>query len=96
MVSGAYAIFAVLRDRLSPAGASAVTAMAFASVTFLLAVFGPKMIRARAVSMIDRDVAGPPKIDSSVMRTGIEVGMAVITTIAEVALQRRRERSHKR
>ncbi len=61
LVCLAYAIFAALRDWL--AGAPAVT---FALVIFLLAVVGPKIIRARAAAVADHDIGGRAKVDSAV------------------------------
>ncbi len=92
LVAVAYAIYAGLRDPLSPAGASAVTALIFAIVTAALAVVGPKLIKARA-SAAKTEVAAPrPAIDPSTMRTALEIGLAVVATLADVAWQRRRNK----
>jgi hypothetical protein len=94
LVAVAYAIFATLRGPLSPAGASAVTAFIFALITAALAVLGPKIIKARAAAAEARAAAARPAIDPAALRTGIEVGFAVITTIANAAWKR--SHSHKR
>ncbi len=92
LVAIAYAIYAALREPLSPAGASAVTALVFAAVTAVLAVVAPKLIKARAAPAQAHNTTIQQKIDPATLRTGIEVGLAVIAAIADAAWQRRRKR----
>jgi hypothetical protein len=92
LVAIAYAIFAALRDPLTPAGASAATALVFALVTAGLAVIGPKVIKARASSAEAHTAASRPTMDPHTLRTRLEIGFAVLSAIAEAAWQRRRKR----
>ena len=89
LVAAAFATYAALKLAVSPAAASALTALTFAVVAGLIAVLAPKVIRGKPTP--GRKV----QVDPDTMRTAAEVGIAVLGIIGDMALTRRLKRQDK-
>ncbi len=89
LVAAAFAVYAALKLAVSPAAASALTALVFAVVTGLLALLGPRLAG-----------AGPKRApathrDPAALRTASEVAVAVLGIVGDMALSRRLKRQEK-
>ena len=93
LVALGYAVYAVALSWLSPAGASALTAFIFAAVTAILAILVPRLIRGQADAAKARAQVATRRLDPLAIRSVIEIGLVVLASIADIALQRRRRRS---
>ena len=89
-VAAAYALFAFLEVRLSPAGAGAITAVVFAVVAAGLAFLLPKAAPQKA------DVAAlKPKLDQRTIAFASEAGVAVLGVLGDLLISRRLKRAAK-
>ena len=89
-VALAYALFALLEIRLSPAAAAAITALVFAAVAGALAVLVPKVAPTKA------DVAVlKPKLDQRTIALASEAGVAALGILGDVMISRRLKRAEK-
>jgi hypothetical protein len=86
-VAVAYALFAFLETRLSPAGAGAITAAVFAVVAaglaFLLPTAAPKKADIAAMK---------PKLDQRTVAFATEAGVAVLGILGDLLISRRLKR----
>lgn len=89
-VALAYALFALLERYVSPAGAAAITAAAFAMVSAALALLIPRAAPKKAEL-----VALRPKLDPTTMRLATEAGIAALGIVGDFALSRRLKREEK-
>ena len=89
-VALAYALFALLERYVSPAGAAAITAVAFAAVTAALAVFVPKTAPKK-----QEIVAVRPRLDPATMRLATEAGVAALGLVGDFAMNQRLKREDK-
>jgi hypothetical protein len=93
LVALGYAVYAVALSWLSPAGASALTAFIFAMVTVILAILVPRLIRGQAEAAKARAQVAARRVDPLAIRSGIEIGLVVLASIADIASRRRGRRS---
>lgn len=93
LVALGYAVYAVALSWLSPAGASALTAFIFAAVTAILAILVPRLIRGQAEAAKARAQVATRRVDPLAIRSGIEIGLVVLASIADIASRRRGRRS---
>ncbi len=96
LVAAAFAAYAGLKTVVSPAAASALTALAFAMIVALIAVIAPRLIRGKPEPA--RKAA-----DSDALRGAAELGVAALSVIGDLAQSRRlkrqdraRNRKHRR
>jgi hypothetical protein len=97
LVAASFALYAEMKDFVAPAMASAITAAAFAVIAIAIAVIAPAIIRSRASAAKIRAAPSRPALDAGTVRMGVEIALALISGVAEVATRRRAsKRQHDR
>lgn len=95
LVAAAFAAYAGLKTVVSPAAASALTALIFAAVAALIAVLAPKMISRSAGETSNRQAHPHRSLDPALTRTVAEAGAAALGVAADLALSHRLKRQQK-
>ena len=88
LVAAAFATYAALKLVVSPAAASALTALLFAAVVGLIAVVAPRVIRGKSTPAPSRRLS----VDPNTIHTASQIGAAVLGIVSEMALSRRLKR----
>jgi hypothetical protein len=96
LVAASFGLYAGLKMVMSPAAASALTALAFAIVAGGLAVAAPGVIRGKPVVKPAPPAARALPIDNATLRLGTEIAVTVFGLLAELALRRRVDKSERR
>src|SRR5581483_11477259 len=80
LVALSFALYAAFKCWVSPAAASALTALVYAVIAVAVATLVPRFIRGSAQR---RSQVKRPPIDPNVLRAGTEIGLVLLGALAE-------------
>ena len=89
LIAGSYAIFALLSEHVSPAWASALTALTYALILAAIALIAPAIIRSSASKAKQDSPPVKPALTTENVKLATQLGLVLIGGIAEGVLSRR-------